>query len=42
VGWKKGFLNPQARALLGQVAVVDIGAPIELYRRYGERRHDGA
>ncbi len=37
VGWKTGFLQPQARELLGQVIVADIGAPRELIERLGRR-----
>ncbi len=35
VGPKTGFLERAARPFLGAVTVVDIGAPIELYRRFG-------
>jgi NAD(P)H-hydrate epimerase len=35
VGPKVGFFNLEAQELLGEVAVVDIGAPIELVRRFG-------
>jgi NAD(P)H-hydrate epimerase len=35
VGLKPGFLQASARDLVGEVVVADIGAPIELVRRYG-------
>lgn len=35
VGLKPGFFEPSARDLIGEVAVADIGAPIELVRRHG-------
>lgn len=35
VGLKPGFLELDAQPFLGEVTVVDIGAPIELLRRYG-------
>ncbi|MHC4990617.1 MAG: NAD(P)H-hydrate epimerase [Planctomycetota bacterium] len=38
VGWKQGFETTDARARLGEVVVVDIGAPIELYLEYGTPR----
>jgi NAD(P)H-hydrate epimerase len=37
VGLKRGFLAPEARPHLGAIAVVDIGAPVELYLRHGRR-----
>ncbi|MHC5004445.1 MAG: NAD(P)H-hydrate epimerase [Planctomycetota bacterium] len=37
VGWKRGFLAPHARKHLGEIVVVDIGAPAELYERHGTR-----
>ncbi len=36
VGWKKGFLRPDAQKMLGEVIVADIGAPRELVERYGQ------
>jgi NAD(P)H-hydrate epimerase len=35
VGLKRGFLAPGAAAYTGTVTVADIGAPVELYRKYG-------
>ena len=35
VGLKPGFFEASARDLVGEVVVADIGAPIELVRRYG-------
>ena len=35
VGLKRGFLEPAAQPYIGEVVVVDIGAPIELYERLG-------
>jgi NAD(P)H-hydrate epimerase len=35
VGVKRGFLNPAAQELLGEVVVGDIGAPAELLKRFG-------
>jgi hydroxyethylthiazole kinase-like uncharacterized protein yjeF len=35
VGWKRGFSAASAQAFLGEVMVVDIGAPIELAARLG-------
>jgi NAD(P)H-hydrate epimerase len=35
VGMKLGFLVPAARPMLGDITVADIGAPIELTRKYG-------
>jgi len=35
VGVKSGFLAPEAQELLGEVAIVDIGAPRELSERFG-------
>lgn len=37
VGWKKGFLNPEAKGWTGEVHVVDIGAPRALITEYQER-----
>jgi hydroxyethylthiazole kinase-like uncharacterized protein yjeF len=37
VGWKSGFLSIEAQKLLGEIVVVDIGAPIELAERFGRR-----
>lgn len=34
VAWKKGFLNPNAKAWLGEVHVIDIGAPKKLVDEY--------
>jgi NAD(P)H-hydrate epimerase len=34
VAWKKGFLNPNAKPWLGDVHVVDIGAPKKLVDEY--------
>lgn len=38
-GLKEGFLNDHAREYVGDLIVVDIGAPIELIERLGERVH---
>jgi NAD(P)H-hydrate epimerase len=40
VGMKRGFLAPGASAYTGEVTVVEIGAPIALHHKYGERRRD--
>ncbi|HEX3150643.1 MAG TPA: NAD(P)H-hydrate epimerase [Gemmataceae bacterium] len=34
VAWKKGFLNPNAKPWLGEVYVIDIGAPKKLVDEY--------
>ncbi|MBX3357066.1 MAG: NAD(P)H-hydrate epimerase [Phycisphaeraceae bacterium] len=36
VGWKRGFLTPEAQEFLGTVVVCGIGAPRELTERLGE------
>ena len=37
VGLKKGFLNVDAQQYLGEIYIGDIGAPVELYEKYGKK-----
>jgi NAD(P)H-hydrate epimerase len=41
VGWKKGFLEPSANEWIGEVRVVDIGAPKKLVDHYRALRLGG-
>jgi NAD(P)H-hydrate epimerase len=41
VAWKKGFLEPEARPWLGEVHVIDIGAPKKLVDRFRAPRTEG-
>ena len=34
IAWKTGFENPLAKQWLGEVAVIDIGAPKSIYQRF--------
>jgi NAD(P)H-hydrate epimerase len=36
IAWKAGFANPLAKQWLGDVSVVDIGAPKSIYQRFDE------
>jgi NAD(P)H-hydrate epimerase len=41
VAWKKGFLEPEARPWLGEVHVIDIGAPKKLVDQFRALRAEG-